>query len=237
MSYINNYKLIQYILEGKKPDARVLLEEVDEKSILSSLKKSKDGLPKNIAWTDEPIEERNFAKLPWKVKRNINKTFQLLLTKPSEQIPILSKLKKQYPNIPVLYNYLAIAYNHTKQLEKYQESIYDTVKLFPDYLFGKISLAEYHLNNYNHTEIHNIFNNKFEIYLHYPTSHHIFHISEVRSFYSVIGVFHARSGKIARAIYCYFILHQIDPNHLAAVRLADEIILKEISKIKSNMDK
>lgn len=237
MSYINNYKLIQCVLEGKKPDAGDFLKEVNEKKILTSLKNSKDGLPRDIVWTDEPVEERNFAKAPWKVKRKINKAFQRLLTNPLEQIPLLLKLKKKYPNIPVLYNYLAIAYNLSKQLDKYQETVHDTVRLFPDYLFGKFSLAEYYLNNDNHKEIRNIFDNKFEIYLHYPSSHHISHISEVRSFYSVIGTFHARSGKIARAIYCYFILRQMDPNHPASVRLGDEIMFKEISKIKRNLDR
>lgn len=231
MSYLNTFKLIQCLVKRKKPDARSFLEEVDEDKIIASLKRSKDGLPRPFRWTDEPIEEENFAKLSVAEKKKIYKVFQRIKTEPTKQIPSLLRLKKKHPNLPVLYNYLGIAYQLTQQPDKYKEIIHDTVKLFPDYLFGKITLADYYFDRNNHREVRKIFNNKLEIHHHFPASRTIYHISEVRSFYSVIGTLHARSGNMSRAIFCYFLLQRIDPDHPLSLRLGNEILLKEISKI------
>ena len=205
---------------------------MNENKIITSLKRSKDGLPQPFRWTDEPVEEENFANLPIAEKNTINKVLQRVQTEPSKQIPGLLQLKKKYPDLPVLYNYLAIAYQRSQQLDKYKEIIHDTMKLFPDYLFGKITLAEYHFDRNNHSEVRKIFKNKLEIHHHFPASRTIYHISEVRSFYSIIGTLHARSGNIARAIFCYFLLQKIDPDHPLSLRLGNEILLKEISKIR-----
>lgn len=232
MSYINTLKLIKCLIERKKPDAKSFLAEVDEDKIIASLKKSKDGLPQPFQWTDEPVEEENFAKLPVAEKKKINKIFQRLQTEPTKQIPLLLQLKKKHPNLPVLYNYLGAAYKRSQQLDKYEEIIHDTVKLFPDYLFSKVTLADYYFNRNNHREVRKIFNNKLEIHHHFPASRTIYHISEVRSFHSVIGTLHARSGNMSRAIFCYLILQRIDPDHPLSRQLGNEILLKEISKIR-----
>ena len=128
---------------------------MDEDKIIASLKKSKDGLPQPFQWTDEPVEEENFAKLSVAEKKKINKVFQRIRTEPTKQIPILLQLRKKHPSLPVLYNYLGAAYKRSQQLDKYKEIIHDTVKLFPNYLFGKITLAEYHFDRNNHREVQN----------------------------------------------------------------------------------
>ncbi len=232
MSYINTFRLIQCLVEKKTPNAKVFLDEVDENKIIASLKKSKDGLPQLFRWTDEPVEEENFAKLSVAEKKKINKILQRVHTEPTKQIPILLQLKKKHPDLPVLYNYLGAAYQRSQQLDKYEEIIHDTVKSFPDYLFGKITLAEYHFDRNNHREVRRIFNNKLEIHHHIPASRTTYHISEVRSFHSIIGTLHTRSGNMSRAIFCYLLLQKIDPDHPLSLRLGNEILLKEISKIR-----
>jgi tetratricopeptide (TPR) repeat protein len=237
MSYINTFKLIQCLIERKTPDVKSFLEEVDEDKIIASLKKSKDGLPQPFQWTDEPVEEENFAKLSVAEKRKINKIFQRIKTEPIKQIPILLRLRKKHPNLPVLYNYLGIAYQLSQQLDKYEEIIHDTVKLFPDYLFGKVTLADYYFDRNNHKEVRKVFNNKLEIHHHFPASRTIYHISEVRSFYATIGTLHARSGNMSRAIFCYLLIQRIDPDHPLSQELGGEILLKEIAKIRKKMTK
>jgi tetratricopeptide (TPR) repeat protein len=237
MSYLNTFKLIQCVLERKRPDAKAFLEEVDEHKIIASLKRSKDGLPQPIKWTTEPVEEENFAKLSVAEKKKIHKIFQRVYTEPTKQIPILLQLKEKHPNLPVLYNYLGVAYEHSQQPDKCKEILHDTVKLFPDYLFGKITLAEYHLKRGNHRKVRTIFNNKLEIHYHFPASRTTYHISEVRSFHSIIGTLHARSGNMTRAIFCYLLLQKIDPDHPLSLRLGNEILLKELSKISRKQNR
>ncbi len=237
MSYINTFKLIQCLVERKKPDVKSFLDEVDEDKVIASLKRSKDGLPQSFQWTDEPVEEENFAKLSVAEKKKINKVFQQIRTEPTKQIPILLQLRKKHPDLPVLYNYLGITYQCSQQPDKYEEIIHDTVKLFPDYLFGKITLADYHFDKNNHREVRKIFNNKLEIHHHFPASRMIYHISEVRSFYATIGTLHARSGNMSRAIFCYLLIQRIDPAHPLSQKLGSEILLKEISKIRTKTKK
>ena len=237
MSYLNTFKLIQCLIERKKPDVKSFLKEVDEDKIIAALKKSKDGLPQPFQWTDEPVEEENFAKLSVAEKKKINKIFQRIQTEPTKQIPLLLQLKKKHPNLPMLYNYLGAAYKSSQQYDKYKEIIHETVKLFPDYLFGKVTLADYYFDRNNHKEVRKIFNNKLEIHHHFPASRMIYHISEVRSFYAIIGTLHARSGNMSRAIFCYLLIQRIDPNHPLSQKLGGEILLKEISKISRKQNR
>ena len=205
--------------------------------MIAALKRSKDGLPQSFQWTDEPVEEENFAKLSVAEKRKINKVFQRIKTEPTKQIPILLRLKKKHPNLPVLYNYLGIAYQLSQQPDKYKKILHDTVKLFPDYLFGKVTLADYYFDKNNHREVRKIFNNKLEIHHHFPASRTVYHISEVRSFYGTIGTLHARSGNMTRAIFCYLLLQRMDPDHPLSQKLGGEILLKEISKIGKKLQR
>ena len=223
---------------GEKPNSKELLSEVNRNKIEQTLSKSKDGLPHPFVCTNEPIEEKNLAKMPNKDKQLLFDLLDRLKTSRGEAeqvLPKLIKLRKKYPNVPTIYNYMCIAYANTNQLEKYYQTIIDTYKKFPDYLFGKTSAAEYCLNNDRYKEVPAIFDNKLEIYMHYPKTIKQFHVSEVRAFYSTIGRYYAKSKKTARAIFCYYITNQVDPEHWATQKLADEIILAEIGKLKNKI--
>lgn len=240
MSYINSFKLIRCMVARERPDSRALLSEVAQNKIEQSLSKSKDGLPQPFICTSEPIEEKNLAQMPYKDKQQLWRIYDRLTEfreKSAQEIPKLMELRKKYSNVPAIYNYIGLAYANMNQHEKYYQSIIDTYKRFPDYLFGKISAAEYCINNNRHKEVPAIFDNKLEIYMHYPRTVKEFHVSEVRAFYSTIGIYYARSGKTARAIFSYFIINRIAPEHWSAQKLADEIILIEINRLKKKMQK
>lgn len=232
MRYINQFKLIQEIVAGKKPDAKKLLAEVDRQAVIRALKKSKGGLPKPFGYTDEPIEEENLAKMPQSDKKKLWSIYERIQKSPEKELPKLLELKKKHPNVPAIYNYICSAYAYSKQSEKYFNTLIETTQKFPDYLFGKTALAEYYLNNNKHKEVPVILDGKFEIYMHYPPTVKVFHVSEVRAFYFVTGSYYARVGKLSRALFCYFILNEVAPDHWATRRLGDEIIYLEIKKMR-----
>ena len=240
MSYINTFKLIRCMAAGERPDSREFLSEVDRNKIKQSLSRSKDGLPQSFICTNEPIEEKNLAKIPYKDKQRLWDIYDRLKEfreKSAQELPRLMELRKKYPNVPAIYNYIGLAYANMNQPENYYQCIIATSEKFPDYLFGKISVAEYCINNNRHKEIPAIFDNKLEIYMHYPKTVKAFHISEVRAFYSTVGIYYARSKKTARAIFSYFVINSVDPDHWVTQKLADEIILIEIEKLKKMMQK
>jgi hypothetical protein len=236
MSYINQFTLIQTLMERKTPDSKTLLADVKREAVIRALKRSKGGLPKPITFTNAPMEEEQLALMPLCDKERLWDLYDRLRDAPEEVLPGLLRLRQHYPNVPAIYNYLGIAYIYSQQEEKYFETLLETTEKFPTYLFGKTSLAEYYLNHHNHRKVRDIFQGKFELWQHYPTVE-LFHVSEVRSFWSVVGVYFARINHLARALYHYCLLQDIVPDHPATKRVGDEILLKEIDHLNRTFSK
>jgi hypothetical protein len=227
MRYINQLKLIQTLIERKTPDSKTLLADVNYEAVIRALKRSKDGLPKPVRFTNAPMEEEYLAQVPLRDKEHLWNLYARVREVPEEVLPKLLTLQRQYPDVPAIYNYIGLAYFYSHQEREYFEVLLETTARFPEYLFGKTALAEYYLDHNESHKIPKILDGKFELCLHYPTVN-LFHVSQVRSFFSVAGVYFARVNNLARALYHYGILTGIDPDHPATKKVGDEIILQEI---------
>jgi len=228
------------MVRGIKPDSRQCLAEVDRQAVTRALQRTKEGLPKPVLCTSEPVEEENFARLPASVKRTLDRIHQTLTEFPKESarvLPELLQLRERHPKVPTIANYIGRVYGNTGQPQKYFDHSVDTIRRFPDYLFGKTALAEYYLHIGSHKEVPKVLEGKLEIYMHYPPTVKMFHFSEVRSFYWTVGAYYARSNKTARALHCYFVVESADSEHWAVTRLANEIISKEMQKLGQSMRK
>ena len=237
MNYINRFQLIHEMVQEKPLDAKKLLVNVDKRAVIQALQKTKEGVPKSFKYTDEPMEEENLSKIPQNDKEHLWDIYENIKEYPDKVLPQLLELQKKYPQVPCIYNYLATTYAYLKQDQRYLSMLNETIRRFPEYLFGKISLAEYYLNHNDHRRVPGIFSGKFEIYQHYPTRVEIFHISEVRGFYGVVGRYFARSNKLARALFCYFTLYEIDPESWVVRQLGEEIIMKEVDNLRNDFSK
>jgi hypothetical protein len=91
-------------------------------------------------------------------------------------------------------------------------------------------MAEYYLDHNENNKVPEIFGGKFDLTLIHPTVD-VFHVSEVRTFFSIVGIYFARMNNLVRALYHYSILTDIDPDHPATKKVGDEIILKEIDNV------
>ncbi len=149
-------------------------------------------------------------------------------------LPKLIALKNRYPQVPCIYNYVANAYAILRQEQQYFNMLCEARRLFPEYLFGKISLTEYYANHNDHRKIPSIFDRKFEIYQHHPESVDVFHVSEIRSFYGVVGRYFLRSNNLTRALFCYFTVEEVAPEHRILRQLGDEIIGKELEELSQD---
>ena len=227
MSYLNKTNLLKAMVTNKLSDPKLLLDDVDREAVFRVLKRSKAGIPRSIGVTDEPVEEARFAKMPVRDKNRLGELREQLQKNTQKCIVELLAFQRKYPDVPIIYNYIAIAYHYNNQQDKYAEVLFETVSKFPEYLFGKLSLCEYCLNQNKHEEIPKILDRKLEIWMHRPKEN-IFHISEVRTFLNVVGRYFTRENKLARALYHYFALAGFDPDHPTAIRLGQEIIMKEI---------
>jgi hypothetical protein len=242
MKYFNTYELIKEVITGKI-DYEKHLKSVSQEEILKNLKRKRENIPlsKEFFITDEPQEEENFAKLPENIKDDINKIGYDIKhadkdTK-EKHLKNLLKLQKTYPNVPVIYNYLTVIYAYLGDKEKQYKAIMETKDKFPDYLFGKISLADYYLQNKLSNKILSAFDNKLEIYTCIPQKSNLYHISEVRAFYSLIGQYYLSQNKIDHALLCYFLLKQIDAKHPPTILLGKMIVVTELENIYKKGDR
>ncbi|QDV32941.1 hypothetical protein [Tautonia plasticadhaerens] len=92
--------------------------------------------------TYEPIDDPEQDRLPGVVREQIQRLHEGSQSRPREAIPDLIDLIGRYPDVRVLYNYLAVAYSLTRQDAKAEETIRENLRRHPDYLFARLNYAE-----------------------------------------------------------------------------------------------
>ncbi len=96
---------------------------------------------RKVKITAEPVNVWNYTKKEMKLLGEIGPEIEA----GQYSIQKIKDLIKKYPNLPTLYNYLSVAYEKTRNFEKVFETTNKLVEKFPDYLFGKIILANYYI--------------------------------------------------------------------------------------------
>jgi len=236
MSYFNREMLLDTFTAQDCGERRKLMAQVDRKRIEQDI--LNDGVCEFVPFecTYEQVEEENFAKMAESDQDLLSQTFEWVQGSHVEAkrgLKYLHKLKKKYPRVPVIYNFIGVAYQTLGKEIKRHHVIKDTCKKFPNYVFGKISLAEYQLNAGHHEVISEIFNHKLQLYMHYPNAggNPIFHGIEVQSFYTVMGRYYARNKQLAHAIKCYFIVEEADSECPHLNVLSQEILVAETASL------
>ena len=169
--------------------------------------------------TDEPIYDVHFKRLPESVKERIDGLRDSTFNEPEATIDELLEMIEKYPKVTVFHNYLVNAYALTDQIEKAHERIECMYETFPNYLFAKIQYAHMRYEQTGtYDALPEIFNNKYDLSLLYPRKKR-FHISEVMSFYSLMGVYRHFVGDEEMAEKYLEILMQLDPTHRQTQRL------------------
>ncbi len=167
MRYFNTLDLIHDIITHNIDFDKHLKRIREEDVIKNLMKKKATMLNKDFIIAEKTMEEENFAKLPQNVKDELNKIISALkkLTNKNlleNYLKILSKLKKDYPNVPVIYNIITSVYTLLGDKEKQYQTIIETRDKFPNYLFGKTALCEYYLQNHKENKIPDAFDNKLK---------------------------------------------------------------------------
>jgi tetratricopeptide (TPR) repeat protein len=162
--------------------------------------------------TSEPILDRGYKRLPQKVKETIDRLHDESQRRPREAIPELLELIEKYPNVPILYNYLSVAYSRSGQYEKSEAVVRENYRRNPDYLFARLNYAEMCLARGEYTKVAEILEHKFDLKLLYPKRKR-FHISEVVNFMGLVGIYFFEIGERDTAEEYYAVLQQIGPGY------------------------
>jgi len=134
-------------------------------------------------------------------------------------------------NIPVLYNYLSVAYSRAGQREKSEAVARENYRRNPDYLFARLNYAELCLDKRDYEKIGEIFEQKFDLKLLYPQRKR-FHISEVASFMGLIGIYFFETGERQAAEKYYDVLQQIAPGYPMTKRLRRKLFPNLLQRLR-----
>ncbi len=163
----------------------------------------------NITWDSIPNDE--FDTLPNRIKDEVSKLSENKFNTKGA-LERIYELKEQYDDIPQFYNYLYVALSANGKREESLELLRASIDKFPDYLFLKFNLAHELMTEYKFEAIPGLFDNKFELSMHFP-ERDSFHISEFIGFQSVMARYYIGIGKKESAKTIYKIMNDIEPDN------------------------
>lgn len=124
----------------------------------------------------------------------------------------LTELIIQYPTVPLLKNFLSVAYNVQGNYEKAIEVNDWLIVEHPDYLFAKINRANHYIEEAEFEKVTEVLGQGMEIKLLYP-DRDLFHLSEVTGFYNVAIRYYAAIENLELAENRLEVLKEIAPDH------------------------
>lgn len=160
----------------------------------------------------EPVEDESLKNLPSGDRARVNELYAMIQKSPQKVVDELTALKEKYLDVPVLGNYLYVAYTLLGDEEKSDAMMLENYQRHPDYLFAKLTYGQYLLKEDKVDEFEKVFNNKFDLFSLYPKRKK-YHIAEVISFWGVIGLYYCAVSKWDHVERTCQLLDNLAPHH------------------------
>jgi hypothetical protein len=160
--------------------------------------------------TYQAIVDQKVQKLPLADQRELDSLLVDNRKDAEKAIPRLLALKEKYPKIPLLYNYLSIAYGFV-DLQLQKQAITDNYQQNPSYLFARCHYAQHCLREGKPEQVPAIFDKKFDLKALYPRRNQ-FHATEYAAFSGVLCGYFKAIGDDEMAQYFYDCLERLVPN-------------------------
>jgi hypothetical protein len=130
---------------------------------------------------------------------------------PQSVIPRLRELVERFADVPVLHNWLVVAYTAAGDDEAADRAAELLYQRHPQYLFGRLHLAQRALAEGDLVRFEALFEKKFDLKLLYPWRD-VFHISEYLSFASLLVEYYVRTQEDQAAEILLETMEQIAPD-------------------------
>jgi hypothetical protein len=141
-----------------------------------------------------------------------DEVFQLIHDDPVPAIAKLEKWVQQHPESRLLRNWLAMAYCSAGDNEKAESEARALYERHPDYLFAKVTMAQFALQRGDLSEVERIFEKKYDLKLLYP-DRNVFHISEFLGLARVMVEYWLRKGELRAAELYFDAMAEMEPHH------------------------
>lgn len=181
------------------------------------------------AISGDPEEVDSKEMVPEALREKLYSYYEMAQRGRQNDIHKLIKAIEKYPQVPQLKNYLSMLYSVLGNKEKAYKANFWMVKEHPDYLFGKINLANQYLDEKKYEEIPKILGESMELKSLYP-ERNVFHVQEFEAFYQISAMYFAAIGDMDQYQKRVDILKQVSP---------ESPILKNVEsfKLKISMEK
>ncbi len=165
--------------------------------------------------TDSTLLDQQNAITP-ELRPKLKRFHHMALEGKASSIPKLKKAIEDYPDNPQLKNYLSVLYGKLNDLESMYEANRRLIAEHPDYLFGKLNLAnEYYLKK-EYPKIAEVLGEEMELQALYP-DRDTFHLDEVIGFYKFAVLYFLGIGELKQAEMRFDILEEVDADDLEFV--------------------
>lgn len=141
-------------------------------------------------------------------------------------------LHRRYPHIPCFANWLAMCHRAAGREDEYRALVLRIAEDYPDYLFGRLALAELLLNDLDLEGAENALGLRAHPGDIVPGRER-YHISEVRYYFFLCGKYHFLDGDLEAARTHLKILQDIEPDSAAAKELSRLLDKPELALIAS----
>jgi tetratricopeptide (TPR) repeat protein len=141
---------------------------------------------------------------------------------PKAAIPVLRRLLEQFPNAPMLLNWLSAVMGATGDIEECNRLAQQNFEANPNYLFARLDYAQIRLQEGDLDAVDEILDHKFDLKLLYP-ERDVFHLSEYRAFCGLLIPYYIRRGEFRPAQLMFDTLEQLEPDGEVTRRLRSAV--------------
>lgn len=142
------------------------------------------------------------------------KVYHQAYEQPALAIPRLEKWCNQFPDVPRIQNWLALAYSLKGDDAKSRETSRNLYEMHPDYLFAIVSECHAHIEAGDLDWVARRLDKKWDVKLLYP-DRDVFHFTEVRAFHHMLVHYFLAAKDIPQAEISLKVLDQLMPDDMA----------------------
>lgn len=123
----------------------------------------------------------------------------------------LKPLLEQHPDVPMLYNWLLVAYQVQGDIEKAGEIALANYQRDPNYLFARLNYAQYLMHHGKLEEVAEVFDDTWDLKMLYPHRNE-FHITEFLGFQAIVIQYMMRIGNDETAQMLFDMMKRVAPD-------------------------
>ncbi len=139
--------------------------------------------------TFDPIPAPQIAALPQEWQDRLDTVMTTPMNDRSSYIPLLEEATAFAPHIPILWNFLTVAYNDAGRTDDAERLVLEIHKRFPNYLIGTVNYCRLLSQKHRAPEVPQALGGDFDLTR--IAGRRSFHYTELINFYVMVAEYHS----------------------------------------------